>query len=261
MLRIGFRCLNRALGLLALGAGVLTSGVAGAQTAPAPAVPVPNTPEAAPDQPAPSAPPDQPIQLTKKKPMIDVSTPPPAPPEGRTYHVHDGFSVRANFGAGAIFGKASSDAGGSGASTGGLSLNYDLLIGGSPSPGFTLGGGISGSLQLSGNWELDDDVKVGSGNLSTFIIGPFAEGYPNANSGLHFGGMVGFARLGADVSSTTDSISALGAGGAFWMGSGLWVAPDWSVGGLVRIDGATGKDGDTSVSAGCVSVMFSVLYN
>ena len=257
MLRIGFRCLTRALaGLSALGAGVLISGSAAAQATPAPA-----TPEAAPAQPAPSAAPAQKIELTPAKPKMDLTTPVPAGPVGRTYHTHDGFSVRANFGLGAIFGKASSGGGVGDVATGGFSLNYDLLIGGSPSPGFTLGAGISGSMQLSGNWQIDDNTEVGNGNLNMFVVGPFADGYPNANSGLHFGGMVGFARLGADTSSVTDSVSALGVGGAFWMGSGLWVAPDWSVGGLVRLDAATGKDGDSSVTSAGVSVMFSVLYN
>ncbi|MEO8183493.1 MAG: hypothetical protein ABI895_32065 [Deltaproteobacteria bacterium] len=252
MLRIGFECPNRALaGLLALSAGVLISGIAVAQDAPA-------APE---DEPAPSTEPEHKIQLTKKRPMIDLATPTPAGPVGRTFHEHDGFTLRINAGLGTLLSaKASGDVGPS-VETGGLTLSYDLLIGGAPSPGFTLGGALSGAMQLSGDWELDSGLKVASGNLNTIVIGPFAEGYPDPHGNLHFGGMLGLARLGADTSGPGDNLSAIGVGGAFWAGTGVWVAPDWSVGGLIRLDAATGKDDDVSVTSVGLSVMFSVLYN
>jgi hypothetical protein len=93
------------------------------------------------------------------------------------------------------------------------------------------------------------------------VIGPFAQGYPDPHGNLHFGGMLGLARLGADTSGPGDGLSAIGVGGAFWAGTGVWVAPDWSVGGLVRLDAATGKDDDVSLTSVGLSVMFSVLYN
>jgi len=256
MLKIGFSCVHRTrAGLLALGASVLTSGYAAAQATPAPATPEP-------EPAASSAEPEHEIQLTKKKkPMIDLATPEPAAPEGRTYHVHDGLSVGINVGMGTLLtAKASSDGPGD-VKTGGLTLSYDLRVGGAPSPGFTIGGALTGSNQFSGDWELDSGLKVASGNLNTLIIGPFAEGFPDPNGGLHFGGMLGLARLGADTSGATDGLSAIGLGGAFWAGSGVWVAPDWSVGGLIRLDAATGKDDDVTLSALGLSVMFSVLYN
>jgi hypothetical protein len=252
MLKIGFRCANRTLaGLLALGAGVLTSAIAAAQDAPA---------APAPDEPAPSAEPEHKIQLTKKKPMIDLATPEPAGPEGRTYHEHDGFALRINAGLGTLLSaKASADIGPD-VEDSGLTLTYDLLIGGAPSPGFVLGGALSGALQLSGDWELSSGQRITSGNLNTIVIGPFAEGYPDPHGNLHFGGMLGLAQLGADTNAG-DDLSAIGVGGAFWAGTGVWVAPDWSVGGLVRLDAATGKDDDVSVTSVGLSVMFSVLYN
>lgn len=259
MLKIGYRCAHRTLaGLLALGAGVLTSGFAAAQATPVPIT----TPEPEPqEEAAVNAEPEHKIQLTKRRPMIDLATPEPAAPEGRTYHEHDGLSVRVNVGLGTLLSAKASADGPADATTGGLTLAYDLLIGGAPSPGFVLGGGISGALQLSGDWELDSGAKLGGGNLNTFVIGPFAEGYPDPNGGLHFGGLVGLARLGGDTSSATESLSAVGVGGAFWAGTGVWVAPEWSMGGLIRLDAATGKDSDVSVTAVGLSVMFSVLYN
>jgi hypothetical protein len=258
MLEIGFVRARRALvGLVSLAAGVLVSPWAAAQTAPTPApapAPVPTTP-------LPSTEPEPKIELTTKRPMMDLTTPPPAPPEGRTYHVHDGLEVRVNVGLGALLHGGASTDGLADVSTTGLELSYDLLVGGAPSPGFVLGGAVTGSFQLAGEWELDGGTKVGSANLNTFVIGPFAEGYPDANGGLHFGATVGFARIGSDDSGTGDNISALGVGGAFWAGSGVWVAPDWSIGGLLRLDAATGKDNGVKLTTVGLSAMFSVLYN
>jgi hypothetical protein len=258
MLSSGIRGINRGVtralaSLSGVAVVALSSGFAAAQDAPSAA---PAEPEPA----APSAEPEQKIQLTKKKPMIDLATPPPSEPEGRTYHEHDGFSVRVNVGLGTLLSASAKTDGFPDAETSGLTLGYDLLIGGAPSPGFTIGGGISGSLQLSGDWEFAG-TSVDSGNLNNFVIGPFAQGYPDSHGNLNFGGMVGLARLGADPGGASESLSAIGVGGAFWAGSGVWVAPDWSVGGLLRLDAATGKDDDVTVTAVGLSLMFSVTYN
>jgi hypothetical protein len=236
----------------------LASGSASAQTEPQP-LPQPNTPEAAPGTPAPSAEPEHEINLTgQKRPMIDLSTPPPSAPEGRTYHEHEGFSLRLDVGLGVLLSAKSAEDGLPDVNTGGLTLDYDLQIGGAPSPGIVLGGALTGKLQLSGDWKVDD-VNVGGGNLNTIVIGPFFDGYPDVHGNLHFGGTVGLARLGADTSG--DSLSAIGVGGAFWAGSGVWVAPDWSIGGALRLDAAWGKDSDNTLSEVGLSLMFSLLYN
>lgn len=262
----GFWCGGRVLvALVGLTAGVLASGSASAQpatvqTEPQP-LPQPNTPEAAPDTPAPVAEPEHKINLTgQKKPMIDLSTPPPSAPEGRTYHEHEGFSLRFDVGIGALLSAKSAASGFPDVNTGGLTFDADLQIGGAPSPGIVLGGAITGKLQLSGDWEVDG-INVGGGNLNTIVIGPFFDGYPDVHGNLHFGGTVGFARLGADTSDTTEKLSALGVGGAFWAGLGTWVAPEWSIGGSLRLDAAWGKDNDTTLSEVGLSLMFSLLYN
>ena len=262
----GFWCGGRALvlrghpsrmALVGLTAGVLASGSAAAQTEPQP---LPQ-PETAPDTPAPTTEPQPKINLTgQKKPMIDLSTPPPSAPEGRTYHEHEGFSLRFDVGIGALLSANSTADGLPDVNTGGLTFDYDLQIGGAPSPGIVLGGAVTGKLQLSGDWEVDD-FEVGGGNLNTIVIGPFFDGYPNANGNLHFGGTVGLAHLGADTGTGGDKLSALGVGGAFWAGSGVWVAPDWSIGGALRLDAAWGKDDDTTLSEVGLSLMFSLLYN
>ncbi len=242
-------CRGTAAGVLAVAFGVLVSGVAAAQDAPAPA----DEPEAPAAEPAPR------IQLTKPKPMIDLATPPPSGPVGRTFHEHDGFYARANVGLGTLLSAGASADGAPDVDDSGLTLSYDLRIGGSPSPGFVLGGSLLGAMQLTGDWEVDGVPGAStSGDLSYMVIGPFAEGYPDSHGNLNFGGTVGLALLGGDSGNDT---SAVGVGGGFWVGSGVWVAPDWSIGGLLRLDAATGKDDDVTVTAIALNALFSVTYN
>ena len=76
---------------------------------------------------------------------------------------------------------------------------------------------------------------------------------------LHLGGAVG---LGVGSLNVQDKRrTPLGVGGAFWAGWDVWVAPEWSLGGRLRVDGMYGKDGDVNASSVGASVMFSVLYH
>jgi hypothetical protein len=233
--------------LLGAAVGVLLAGSAAAQDAPAPAA----EPEAPSAEPAPK------IQLTKPKPMIDLATPPPAGPEGRTYHEHDGFYFSLNAGLGALLSASASADGAPDVDGSGLTLAYDLRLGTALSPGFVLGGSLLGATQLTGDWEVDG-LGSSSGDLNYIVLGPFAQGYPDSHGNLNFGGTVGVALLSAGA---TDEASAVGVGGAFWVGSGVWVSPDWSIGGLLRLDAATGKDDDVTVTAIALNAMFSVTFN
>jgi hypothetical protein len=238
MLKIGFRCVNGTLASVAF--GVLISGSAAAQ-----------------DTPAPATEPEHKIQLTKPKPMIDLSTPAPSEPEGRTFHEHEGIYVRVNAGLGTLLSASAGAENGPDVDGSGLTLSYDLRVGFAPSPGFVLGGSILGATQLTGDWEIGS-AKLGSGNLSYNVIGPFAEGFPDSHGNLNFGGTLGLAILSADAG---DDTSAIGVGGAAWVGSGVWVAPDWSIGGLLRLDAATGTKDDVTLTVIALNAMFSVVFN
>jgi len=231
----------------------LALSIAGQASAQAPAPAEPDTELASPE-PATGT-----IDVTGK-PKIDLTTPPPPPPQVRTYQQHEGFYTRVDVGVGGLLtGKSS---GSINAGTGGLTFVYDVLIGAGPAPGITLGGAAIGSIQLSGDWEEDDtNLNVGSGNILTLVLGPFVDGFPDSKGGFHLGGSagVGFAKF--DVGEINDGVSALGVGGAFWTGWDVWVAPEWSMGGLLRIDAIYAKDNDISVSSAGASLMFSVLYN
>src|SRR4051812_48623912 len=223
-----------AAAVLGLALVVSLPGRAAAQAVPEPAAPAAG-PAAAPGS----------IQLTSK-PKIDLATPAPAPPEGRTYRVHEGFYTRVGVGLGGLFNSKSGNSISS--NTGGMSLTYEVLIGGSPAPGFTIGGGVLGGVQLSGNWDVDESDRLSnvaidtSGNLSTLVVGPFVDGFPNSSGPLHLGGAVGLG-VGT-VNLQGERSTPIGLGGAFWAGWDVWVAPEWSMGGRLRVDGMYGKDGD-----------------
>jgi hypothetical protein len=260
MLSCEFGCVGRARALASFVVALAASFPLSA-SAQAPATPADQDSEAAPsDEPRPR------INLTdpprRNAPIIDLSTPEPLPPETRTFHQHEGFYVRVDGGAGVLLG-AHINAPGPNLSSGGVSMNYDVFVGGSPAPGFSLGGGLVGGLQLSGDWENEAGVGRPGGNLTTLIIGPFADGYPEPKGGWHMGGLAGLAWVGFDAPVSEDRSSAVGFGGAFWTGYDAWVGPDWSVGGLVRLDAlrAMSSDDDTTVSEIGLSLMFSVSYN
>ncbi len=261
MLMSQFRCTGRApaTAVLWVALAVFASRTARAQT---PEVPAEDDADrSAPPEPLPE------INLTdppppSRGPIIDLSTPAPGARVLRTYHQHDGFYVRVDGGLGTLL-SANVDTNLGDRSADGVSLSYDLLIGGSPGPGFAVGGGLVGSLQLSGDWETRSGVPADGGNLTTLIIGPFADGFPDPKGGWHLGGLAGLAWAGFDMPVSGDGTSAIGFGGAFWTGYDVWVAPDWSVGGLLRMDAlrATNSDDDATVSQVALSLMFSVLYH
>jgi hypothetical protein len=245
---------KRCGGMLAAGSLVVgLSGSAWAQSAP-PAADA----SAAADEPAEASPH---INLTGNSPKIDLSTPPPPAPVEREFRRHEGFYLRIGGGLGAI--GADFDQGGLDASSGGTSLELEALVGAGPAPGLTIGGGLLASLQLGGEWEADDVVGETSADLTTFIIGPFADGYPHPGGGLHFGGLLGLASVSFDGPGGGDGSDALGVGGAGWVGYDVWVAPEWSIGAALRLDAlrATNSDDDLTISKVGGTLSVSVVYN
>jgi hypothetical protein len=191
-------------------------------------------------------------------PAIDLAVPEPAAPVDREYRQHEGFYLRANVGLGSF--SASGDVATVDLSTGGMSLAYDLLVGFGPAPGFALGAGVAGDLQLSGDWEFGP-VDGGSGDLSSFVIGPFVDAYPNPKGGWHFGGLAGLGLHSLDAGGGGEASSGIGFGGAAWAGHDVWVGPEWSVGGQLRLDASRTTDDDLTIARIGLSLSFSVIYN
>jgi hypothetical protein len=194
-------------------------------------------------------------------PKIVFSTAPlPAPNGGdssRTFHFHDGFYARLGVqygltGGGFSIGDTTIDYFGS-------QLSLDLLIGGTPSDGLAVGGGVLlGSL-------LQPDMEVGGANIATrnvplLVLGPFIDGFFSPQGGWHAGALLGLGALG----KTPETEGSAGIGASVWFGYDKWVGDDWSIGGQIRFLGiAAGgnKPEDFSSSALGVNLGFSVLYH
>jgi hypothetical protein len=242
------------LGAMLVAGSVLVPSVALAQSTPAPAD-APAASAAEPAEPAPH------INLTGNSHKIDLTTPPPPAPMDRQFRQHEGFYLRVGGGLGAI--GADFDQPAFEASADGTTLELELLVGGSPASGLTIGGGLLAGLQLGGEWEAEDVIGDQSANLTTLIIGPFADGYPHPRGGWHFGGLLGLASVAFDGPGGGDGSDALGVGGAGWVGYDVWVAPEWSIGAALRLDAlrATNSDDDITVSKIGGTLGISVLYN
>ena len=256
--------LARRLGGMVVAGSVLVPGVVLVSSMALAQTPSAEATAADPADPAGPAEPSEPrphINLTGDSPRIDLATPPPPPPVGRTYRQHEGFYLRLGGGLGTL--GADYDTSLVEASSSGVSLELEALVGGSPASGLSIGGGVLASLQLGGDWEADDVVGTQSANLTTLIIGPFADGYPHPRGGLHFGGLIGLASVSFDGPGGDDGSDALGVGGAGWVGYDFWVAPEWSIGAALRIDAlrATNSDDDLTVSKIGGTLAVSVLYN
>jgi len=251
------------LGFVGYSAGAI------AQEAPPPAPPPPGPP---PSAPPPEAPPS--IQVAQPEqpppapvPKIDLATEAPLPAVQRTYHFHEGFYLRASVGFGYYYGafndgnRPNSDF-----SEHGGSMSADLLIGGSPSPGISIGGGVLTDPMFGTSYEQNGREVGNHGGVST-IIGPFIDAFPDATKGWHLGGLIGFAgRSFQNVNATDDGKRrAMGIGGAAWFGYDFWVAPEWAAGPQFRAMGmstSNTRDGeDISSFASSFDLGISVVFN
>jgi hypothetical protein len=135
------------------------------------------------------------------------------------------------------------------------------MIGGSPSPGLAIGGGFLAQGAFStelerGNYRTDRSI-------SSFVLGPFIDGFPNANRGWHVGGLVGLAAVNVEDSSGDGVSETVGFGGAVFLGYDFWVADEWSVGPLVRFAATLTSNQDDDVDATTFSTLigFTALYH
>jgi hypothetical protein len=254
-------------------------GVGFAQTEPATSAPAP--PDGADPTPAvapPPAPPEQqgqpppapPAPLVESplvKPKIDLTVPEPTPSIVRKMHNHDGFYLRANVGFVWSGADIATDAGASHPdytlNGGGISL--DLLVGGTPSPSLTVGGAVTLKSISDPEVRLQNDSEAGSGSGGLLMVGPFVDGFPMSNGGLHFGGLVGFATGTGRREQSDDDFDGAGIGAAAWVGQGFWVGKEVSLGFVLKLDAAFMRDDSGPVAltetvyGGALS--FSVLYH
>lgn len=198
------------------------------------------------------------IQLTDPHGPKD-RTLPGTPTTSRTFHMHDGFYLRMNLGLG--LGSSSfkdADPSQQNSDADGSNLSLDLLIGGAPSPGFVLGGGLLTDTLFSADFE-QGGRAIEERDFTMFLIGPFVDGYFNPRKGWHAGGMAGFstARL-EDVGDFVTNSNGFGI--AAWLGKDYWVAHDWSVGWKGRILAAKTYKSDDTHDINATSLSFTLMF-
>jgi hypothetical protein len=196
-----------------------------------------------------------------------LSTPPPGKPVQRTYHFHEGFYLRASVGFGYYYGSfTDGNRPNADFSRHGGSMSADLLIGGSPSPGVSIGGGLLVDPLFGAAYRREDGREIGNhGGIST-LIGPFIDAFPDATKGWHLGGLIGLAGMGyQNVNGCQCRERGIGFGGAAWFGYDFWVAPEWAAGPQFRAMGMTTSNthGGENISAFASSfdVGVSVVFN
>jgi len=186
----------------------------------------------------------------------------------RTYHFHEGFYLRASVGFGYYYGSFSDgNRPNSDFSAHGGTMSLDLLIGGSPSPGISIGGGLLVDPLFGASFERNGR-EVGSHAGVSTLIGPFIDAFPDATRGWHLGGLIGLAGQSfQNVNATTGDgrQRSVGIGGAAWFGYDFWVAPEWAAGPQFRMMGMTTSDThadeDISAFASSFDVGISVVFN
>lgn len=168
------------------------------------------------------------------EPTIQVASEPAPPPVKRTYHVHEGFYARLSFGGGYAISHYNTEDADFDLRGTGFNAGVDLLIGGSPAPGIAIGGAFMANLAFSNTFKANDR-DLGNRNLSTFLLGPFVDGYPDPKGGFHLGLALGLGPAKLEAGNGDEGLGTFtGFGAAGWLGYDFWVADEWSAGLLYR---------------------------
>jgi len=187
-------------------------------------------------------------------------------------YFHDRFYLRLSLGGGTLGTSGNLDPdNGTTFDTRGGCVAFDLAIGGTPVPGFVIGGDYAFQeafrphIKLrSGSISAEQDADV---NTVFGVLGPFVDWFPDPSGGFHFGGTLGLAVLSSadDNGNVSNSVSESGFGYAFRLGYDAWVSRQWAlgvlgqfVGGSVSTDSRSPRERDSVAS---FSVLFTALYH
>jgi hypothetical protein len=178
-------------------------------------------------------------------------------------HLHDGFYLRMGLGGG--YAGFSGNVGDMDASIKGGGAVLELLIGGSPAPGITIGGGFAfGSLQKPKVKLGDFPEQEANNDLSYGILGIFMDWYPDPRGGFHLQPLLGVANAQADDSSSNNNNNKStlnGGGAALGVGYDFWVGDQWSIGPEGRFVWASLKNSDSNIDEKYTVTGFHILFS
>lgn len=120
--------------------------------------------------------------------------------------------------------------------------SFELTLGGTPGRGLVVGGSLLthtvGSPvvehEAGGETELDEPLTAGLAGVTVLW-------YPSVRGGFHFGGTLGgaWALARAPEDSLFEYLGGTGGGVSLVVGYDLWIAAEWSLGGALRLTGAS----------------------
>lgn len=226
---------------------LLVPALVGTARAQAPSSPPPATVDStpAPQQPA-QAPADHPVYVPAEGPApvqeaqpapVPVQAyyaPPPAPVDTTPKpgaRLHDGFYLRMSLGFGA--GSSTQNYSTTEVKYSGAAMMFDLMIGGSPLPGFVLGGALVGHRILNPN------IKINGGDFGTAgdnesldlsTLGLFTAIYPDPKSGFNIHALVGYSTISFQTENTRSTQNPVGLSVMGGVGYDFWVGDQWSLG-------------------------------
>lgn len=192
-----------------------------------------------------------------------------------TSRFHDSFYLRMSMGIGylgahqtfepppAVIGSSTPALPSSELGVSGWTTSFDIAAGGTPIPGFVVGGAFIFNSAAEPTVSLGDTSVTSNYSFVFWMPAMFIDIFPDPKRGFHFGAIGGIAAV--DWERTGPGSDATGVGGGAFVGYDAWVGNQWSLGGLVRALGAGVNDGDangkTKFGVGSIAVLATALYH
>ena len=157
-------------------------------------------------------------------------------PDDLSVHKHDGFYFSAALGGSYLWSSvgADPDPGGASSRVTGLGLASHALVGGTPGPGWVIGGGTMNTLIPKASVK-SDGQKLFDDRLVLATLGVFSTYYFEPRHGLHVLGHLGAAVMDLGREDLGDAPLALGFAAAAGIGYDWWIGQQWSLGVLGRL--------------------------
>lgn len=209
--------------------------------------------------------------------LLLLAQPSAAQPERQPgEYFHDGVYVRLGVGVGVVRDDVSMSQSGAfgfeqeGTVTGFGQAN-ELAVGGALAPGLILAGGFFLNAAYGVKSDFGDVETQTSDGYAVVTFGPMVDYYPDPASGLHF--ELGFglgATSGVALRSMGEPGGATGYGLALGVGHEWWIAKQWGMGVLLRLQHVEAEDNivtllgpefDAKHSANALGLMFTATLN
>lgn len=120
--------------------------------------------------------------------------------------------------------------------------HLELTLGGTPAPGFVVGGSVlSWFAWLAGTeFRRDDGTIRDLDDVGLVVIGPSIDGFTSKARGFHVGFVLGAAAMWAQLpeEEVFENIGGTGGAVSFALGYDWWLADEWSLGFVTRLTGA-----------------------